>query len=46
MTETVSTLVAAIIGGFNDLALFPYVGAVFVIGGIGVLVAKLIAAGK
>lgn len=46
MTETVTTLVTAIVGGFNDLGLFPYVGAVFVIGGIGLLVQKLIGAGK
>jgi hypothetical protein len=46
MTETVSTLVTAIIGGFNDLSLFPYIGATFVVAGIALLAAKLIAAGK
>ncbi len=46
MTETVSTLVTEIVGLFNDLSLFPFIGATIVVGAVGALVAKLLQAGK
>ena len=46
MTETVATLITSIVGVFNDLSLFPYIGATIVVGAVAGLVTKLLQAGK
>ena len=46
MTETVGTLITSIVGVFNDLSLFPYIGATIVVGAVAGLVTKLLQAGK
>jgi hypothetical protein len=46
MTQTVSSLVTEILGLFNDLSLFPYIGATIVVGAVGFFTSKLLQAGR